>query len=82
MPSHWQWVFVNSEIECGPHPQFEEVYPGPFFTSTVVPSIVQMRATQEWILDIIDEEGPFDGLFGFSAVCYLNILNFAIDEKY
>ena len=68
LPDHWEWVFHNAEIECGPLPQFEGVYPGPFYTAMVVPSVVKMRAVHEWITDIVEEDGPFDGLMGFSAV--------------
>lgn len=28
-----------------------------------------MQAAYEWVTDIIKEDGPFDGVMGFSAVC-------------
>jgi hypothetical protein len=69
LPSHWEWVFVEAEIECDAYPGVE-IWPGPYRNYFTAPSLKGMNAAEEWLLGIIDEEGPFDGVFGFSEVCH------------
>jgi hypothetical protein len=77
LPSHWEWVFVDAEVECGPSPGVE-IWPGPYRNYFVIPDVKTMAHVEEWLLGIVDEEGPFDGVFGFSEVgglsCYTLML--------
>jgi hypothetical protein len=68
LPGHWEFCFYDADIECGPSPQLEGLYPGPFYTNFVIPTLAVMRDTHQWLLDIVEEDGPFDGFMGFSAV--------------
>ena len=74
LPGHWEFCFYDADIECGPLPQLEGLYPGPFFTNFAIPTVAVMRDIHQWLLDIVEEDGPFDGFMGFSAVrsefCY------------
>ena len=68
LPSSWEWVFAQADIECGSLPSLKGVYPGPYFTFFIVPTVARINEVHDWLLNFIEEEGPFDGLMGFSAV--------------
>lgn len=68
LPSHWEWFFINAELECGAHPELADFYPGPYYTPVAVPTVKSIAHFHSWCLDLVAEEGPFDGCMGFSAV--------------
>lgn len=68
LPSHWEWRFIDAELECGPHPQLVDLYPGPYYVAVAIPTVKNLQAFYDWILDVVQEDGPFDGFVGFSAV--------------
>ncbi|PNS14520.1 Dihydrofolate reductase [Sphaceloma murrayae] len=82
LPRHWEWCFYNAEIECGPLPQLEGLYPGPFYTAVALPSLKMIQRVHAWIREIIEEDGPFDGLLGFSAGGYVPISLMLHHQKY
>ncbi|SMQ54214.1 unnamed protein product [Zymoseptoria tritici ST99CH_3D7] len=67
LPSHWEWFFINAELECGAHPELADFYPGPYYTPVAVPTVKSIAHFHDWCLDLVAEEGPFDGCMGFSA---------------
>ncbi|KAH8692260.1 serine hydrolase FSH [Talaromyces proteolyticus] len=71
LPNSWEWVFHDAELECAPLPSIKNLYPGPYFTFFLVPSVSRMNELHEWFLNLIEEEGPFDGLMGFSMGGYV-----------
>ena len=42
------------------------MFPGPYLCYYDVPLESKIRAAQQYISDIVEEEGPFDGILGFS----------------
>lgn len=68
LPSHWEWCFINAELECGALPQLADYYPGPHYLAVTIPTVKNIERFYEWFLDVLEEEGPFDGYMGFSAV--------------
>jgi hypothetical protein len=45
-----------------------EIFPGPYRNYFVIPDVKTMEHVEDWLLGIIEDEGPFDGVFGFSEV--------------
>lgn len=68
LPSSWEWVFHDADLECDALPSVRGLYPGPYFTFFAVPNVRRVKEVHEWLLNLIEEEGPFDGLLGFSMV--------------
>lgn len=68
LPSHWTFEFVDAPIECGPGLDVGQVYPGPYhcFFETYTPD--RMADAVDYVREIVEEEGPFDAVFGFSQV--------------
>ncbi|KAF2667283.1 hypothetical protein BT63DRAFT_289093 [Microthyrium microscopicum] len=65
LPQHFEWFFPDAEIECDPAPGVE-LWPGPYRTYFVIPTTKQMKHMMDWLGEIIEDEGPFDGVLGFS----------------
>lgn len=67
-----EMVFVNGEVASSPSPGIEQIYEGPyysFFSWSDPPTdtdLASVSAAYQLIYDIIEEEGPFDGILGFS----------------
>lgn len=58
--------FVDAEVDCPPAPGVGEFYPGPYagwFPSYEPSSVKQI---QDNLRQIIEEDGPYDGVIGFS----------------
>ncbi|KAI1100338.1 serine hydrolase FSH [Jackrogersella minutella] len=64
-PSH-EFVYIDGLIECEASEGVGGVFPGPFYCYYSQPTLSQLQAAFDLIHDIIDEEGPFDGIIGFS----------------
>lgn len=73
LPLHWEWVFPQAEHICDASPGVE-IWPGPYRNYFIVPSVETMANTYDWLYDIIDSDGPFDGVIGFSEVCHTVLL--------
>lgn len=61
----FEFTFVDAIIECPGDVEIAKYYRGPFFRhwDGTQDSVQQCY---EYLLDIIDEDGPFDGVVGFS----------------
>ncbi|KAF3057733.1 FSH1 domain-containing protein [Trichoderma simmonsii] len=66
LPSDWEFEFLDGEMNAEPAPGVESIFPGPFlcFHGEPVPDDVQ-RAV-DLVKEVVLEEGPFDGVIGFS----------------
>ncbi|KAM0794170.1 serine hydrolase FSH [Usnea florida] len=68
------FVYVGGETSCGPGPGIEQIYEGPFYSYYNWPRRLDnqdddeqsMQRAYKLLDDIIDTEGPFDGILGFS----------------
>jgi acetyl esterase/lipase len=48
-------------------PGVSAIFPGPYLGwHPIIPSESELTAARELVLDVLNEEGPFDGLMGFS----------------
>jgi predicted esterase len=65
MKSEYEFVFLDGEVECEAAPGLENAPPPHlcFYTGT---SVAEMAEAHEQIQFFIEEEGPFDGIIGFS----------------
>lgn len=59
------FTFVDALIECDGDPDIVKFYRGPFYQH-YDKNEGSVRQSYEYIIDIIDEDGPFDGVVGFS----------------
>jgi predicted esterase len=82
-----EFVFLQGEIDSEPHPAIADVYEGPFFNWFPWPPKLgqehykqSLQDAYDLIYEFIDEEGPFDGIIGFSqgaTLAYMSLLNHA-----
>lgn len=66
MDPAYEFVFVDGLVECEPADNVEGVFPAPFYCYYDKPTLGQVEAAYGLIYEIIKDEGPFDGIFGFS----------------
>ena len=70
LPSHWEYHFLQGPLECGPAPGIDKIYPGQTYNCWFfVPSLIEFQSVHEYLEEVIEDEGPFDAAWGFSAVC-------------
>ncbi|KAJ5135406.1 uncharacterized protein N7515_004684 [Penicillium bovifimosum] len=62
----FELVFVDGPFECGRGPGVSEYQPGPYFSHTQGYSPADITQALGYLEEILEDEGPFDGIFGFS----------------
>ncbi|KAI5194187.1 hypothetical protein E4T38_09680 [Aureobasidium subglaciale] len=63
--------FVNAPFRSEPAPPVDHFYPGPFFSFYTSSTTRSLGASHAWLLDLIERQGPYDGVIGFSQGCAL-----------
>jgi len=66
LPEHFDYDFLEGEKEVPPAPLVAKVFPGPYMSYLTDYSVGSIEEQHEFIMNIVDEEGPFDGVMGFS----------------
>jgi len=66
LPAHFDYEFVEGENEVPPAPGIAKVFPGPYLSYLADYSVGSIEEQHRFIMDIVTEEGPFDGVMGFS----------------
>ncbi|OKL56915.1 hypothetical protein UA08_07742 [Talaromyces atroroseus] len=67
LPSYYTFYFPEGEYECAAADGIAEVYPGPYLCwYPFPPTLDHLSEAHELIWNIIEEDGPFDGVMGFS----------------
>ncbi|KAK4118271.1 hypothetical protein N657DRAFT_651448 [Parathielavia appendiculata] len=61
-----EFVFVDGAIECEPAHGVADIFPPPFFCYYSKPTRSQLQAAYDLVEEVLEEDGPFDGVFGFS----------------
>nr|POE88311.1 hydrolase fub4 [Quercus suber] len=61
-----EYIFLDGEIACAPAPGMEGVAPAPHLCYYKIVSTVEIAAAHEQIHEFVEDEGPFDGVIGFS----------------
>ncbi|KAL8699911.1 MAG: hypothetical protein Q9201_005738 [Fulgogasparrea decipioides] len=68
LPSHWEYYFLQGPLECGPAPGIDKIYPGQSYNCWFhLPSLIEIQSVYDFLEEVIEEEGPFDVAWGFSA---------------
>lgn len=76
LPSHWEYHFLQGPLECGPAPGIGEIYPNQTYNCWFhIPSLIEFQSVHDFLEEMIEEEGPFDVAWGFSAVRLTNTLH-------
>jgi hypothetical protein len=61
--------FVDADLDAEPDPNVAGVYPGPYLAFYPnQPTREDIEGAYERVLEVIESEGPFDGVIGFSQV--------------
>jgi predicted esterase len=65
------FVFVDAPIESTAHPSIEGIFDGPFYSwvdpaGSVADAAEAVDEAIELLYEVIDEQGPFDAIIGFS----------------
>ncbi|KAF7595521.1 hypothetical protein BBP40_005857 [Aspergillus hancockii] len=60
------FVFVNGTIPCDADPEVKSIIPGPYLCYYSAPTPGQVQDAFDLIYEVIEDEGPFDGIIGFS----------------
>lgn len=68
LPPHFSFNFFDAERECVAADGIEEIYPEPYLCFYPVPTTRNIEDAHQYVWDLIDEEGPFDAVMGFSQV--------------
>ncbi|KAK8879253.1 Dihydrofolate reductase [Apiospora arundinis] len=64
--SHHEFFFADGLIQCDAAEGVEEVFSGPFYCYYEKASQGRLHQAFDLIYELIEDEGPFDGIFGFS----------------
>ncbi|KAJ5128606.1 hypothetical protein N7448_002322 [Penicillium atrosanguineum] len=62
----FELVFVDGPFECERGPGVSEYQTGPYFSHTQGYSPADIAKAISYLEEILEDEGPFDGIFGFS----------------
>ncbi|KAI9660963.1 MAG: hypothetical protein M1821_009290 [Bathelium mastoideum] len=66
LPEHYEYRFYDGEEDFDSYPAISNVFPGPYFCYYKDNSMRSVKAAHEYIGEIIEDEGPFDAVIGFS----------------
>ncbi|KAL4971258.1 serine hydrolase FSH [Aspergillus desertorum] len=66
LPDYFEWVFVNADYDCQAAAGVSAVYPGPYLSFYNTPYTKQIADAHEFIEEVIEQDGPFDAIMGFS----------------
>ncbi|KAI2628549.1 inducible nitrate reductase 2 [Hypoxylon sp. NC1633] len=64
--SEYEFVYFDGAIERERGPGMAPYYPGPFYSYTTGYSTAEVSEAMEDLDQFIEDNGPFDGVFGFS----------------
>ena len=68
LPPHWALDFVDAPIECGPGLNISGIYPAPYYCFFESYTPERMSDAVSFVREIVEEDGPYDAIFGFSQV--------------
>ncbi|RHZ57056.1 hypothetical protein CDV55_103243 [Aspergillus turcosus] len=66
LPQH-EFFFVDGLEPCPPDPEVKSLWPGgPYLSYYTTPTPEQLEEAYSLVLEVMAEDGPFDGVIGFS----------------
>lgn len=69
LPSWYEFVFIDGGIKCNPAPGVEDFYSEPYLCWYNTPTTAKVTEAHRRVSAIIENDGPFDAVMGFSQVC-------------
>ncbi|KAF6807782.1 hypothetical protein CSOJ01_07984 [Colletotrichum sojae] len=70
LPDDYEFTFVDGPYSCKPDLGIASVYPGPYLCWYRTPTTESVTRAHQRVRSIMAEKGPFDGVMGFSQVCW------------
>lgn len=68
LPSTYDFFFVDGPAVCDAAPSVGEVFAGPYRCWYNTPTMAKVSAAHDFVRGVMEKEGPFDGVMGFSQV--------------
>lgn len=69
LPMNYEWVFIDGPSECDAAPGVAAFYEPPYLCWYTTPTTAKMDSAQKLISSVMERDGPFDAVMGFSQVC-------------
>ncbi|CAG8026292.1 unnamed protein product [Penicillium salamii] len=66
LPTDWEFDFLDGEMEAEPATGVDQIFPGPYLCYHGEPVPGDVWNAYNLILDVVRDEGPFDGVIAFS----------------
>ncbi|KAJ6150441.1 hypothetical protein N7471_001640 [Penicillium samsonianum] len=66
LPSNYVFFFANAPETCDPAPGMGDFFSGPYRCWYNTPTTSKVAAAHHFVQNIIEQNGPFDGVIGFS----------------
>lgn len=68
LPLSYEMIFADGPHMCEPAPGIEGLFPGPYRCWYNTPTTSKVAKALEFIRQVVNRDGPFDGVLGFSQV--------------
>lgn len=68
LPEHFEYDFFDAEHEIAAAEGCGEIFPGPYTCWYPVPTNANVKSAHQVVEELIQEEGPYDVVMGFSQV--------------
>jgi len=68
LPKHFEYEFFDADNEYPAAEGCADIFPGPYYCFYPVPTANNVELAHQYVQEIIEEEGPFDAVMGFSQV--------------
>ena len=66
LPPVWDFEFLDGENSTKPFADIGDAYPGPYLCYYADPTPAAVQSAVDTVLDVINTEGPYDAVLGFS----------------
>ncbi|KAL8646418.1 MAG: hypothetical protein Q9226_006865 [Calogaya cf. arnoldii] len=76
LPADYEWVFIDGPTECDAAPGVAAFFSPPYLCWYTTPTTAKMDFAHHLISSVIERNGPFDAVMGFSQS-----LDFGIDAR-
>ncbi|KAH0349650.1 hypothetical protein KCU83_g5357, partial [Aureobasidium melanogenum] len=69
--THLIFDFVDGALAADPAPAIDQFFKGPFWSFYQSADIDNLRSAHAWLLEVVERQGPYDGVLAFSQGCAL-----------
>lgn len=68
LPPSYEYDYLDAPIECEAAPEIRGIFPGPYYCFFQQYSDLDMARAVKYVQEVVDEDGPYNCLIGFSQV--------------